>query len=215
MGKWPGLGLAIMPQVMFSRGMTTQLSTVETLQMWERVESLLDKISSRRSYILKTMRVEERNSWGAGLVIFTERHRTDTCFGGLKNRYLPMIENLKVETIGYSPTREGYKKLDLSQRLEMQTRTWYEFSSTRCDQDGRALIESLELYKVDEYFSMSTVVSSLVQKLKVDLSEAKKQLHEAATRGLIELKLRTKQRVLRGNTLKICHMPRTAYSVDV
>ena len=101
--------------------------------------------------------VTEERSWGAGLVIFTDRHRTDTCFGGLKNRYLPMNENLKVETIGYSSPRDGYTKEDLSNRLRLQTVTWYEFSATIGNEWDRKILEVFESLEISEYFTIDDI----------------------------------------------------------
>lgn len=212
MGKWPGLGIILRSKLfernlrkpMFPRGMTTQLQTDEARYAWERVREALPSIPSRREQVLRYIKVSEDHCWGKGLVIFSERHRKDTCGGGLKNRYLPMIEQIKPATIGFTTPQPGYTKQEVAQRLQRQASAWLEFSIQQGCYPDRSFCELLSAKPPDYNFTIQEVCRELMVTKGVSTCDAKASLRHAVDNDIIDMKVRSKKRVLIGITIAFC-----------
>jgi hypothetical protein len=212
LGKWPGLGMVLrsklcesqLPKPMFPRGMTTQLPTSDALYSWKRVSDQLSYVAIRRQQVLKFIKVDEAHCWGKGLVIFSERHRKDTSSGGLKNRYLPMNELIKPATIGFTAPQPGYTKREVADRLLSQGKAWLFYSTHQGNSAARSLCNLLAANESGYMFNMKDISSTMMSAYGINSNETKQCLRHAVENKLVDIKVRSKKRILFGFTDPSC-----------
>jgi hypothetical protein len=213
MSKWMGVGLVLRSKQTeskrekppFPRGMTTQLCTDDALYCWDAAVQRLPFIDGRRRTVINAMKVNATLTWGKGLLIFSEKHRRDTCNRGLKNRFLPMNQDLKIDTIGYTHPRAGYTKKDVDARIRQRVHAWLEHSRIEGNQVDRSLVLLLSEGGIDNE-SVFEAVDMLIEVTQVDKCEARASWKRAIESRLITIKMKSKRRILRATADPICKL---------
>ena len=111
MGKWMGMGVVLCHEKVFSKyfgqsvtGETTGTNYNEAIKSFNAVLPLLDNINKQREKVLGILKVDEKDAWGDGILIWcncvvTKPVQTQA----LNGRYLPFINNEKNDV--YDPTQ--------------------------------------------------------------------------------------------------------------
>lgn len=98
-GKWCHLGMIFVSKTwaeerttfypFAARGASTNLDTEEAVLQWQCVKKSLAETNEKRVKVLKKLKLNAEQAWGAGLIVFGPCHSSTN--HGLKCRFLPMI----------------------------------------------------------------------------------------------------------------------------
>ena len=132
-GKWTKCGVVFtsvaqdnkMRQLYASlgnRGTTTEICGVEAFKEIKFVIENLHNIPERCKVVLKKLKIQEKDSWGEGLLIFGPRRRSGFAYG-TKNRFLPMIINAPIDSIR-TTYENGWTKDKVHNNIVQQWNEW-------------------------------------------------------------------------------------------
>ena len=132
MGKWLSCGLVLAAkneaialekksEDQIFRGYSTDLECDIIFSLWKEAKGEFGKAASRRSSVLKKLKVTEQQSWGEGVHIFAPVKRTDHA-RGQKNRFLPMISNTPIDV----PVEKcpAFEKSIINEAIVSGCRSW-------------------------------------------------------------------------------------------
>lgn len=105
------------------RGVST---TLECGEAFQQLSCVLDRLKegrpeSRRKEVLALMSLDEENIWGRGCLIFSTKSRPGVK-KGLKNRMLPMLENVKLRKGATKDSK--WTRSSLNDYFKMTTNLW-------------------------------------------------------------------------------------------
>ena len=133
-GKWCQMGIVILSKSWAEKrkalhpftmhGASTLLSEKEATIHWMCVKKHQSKIATKRAKVLKKLRLNEEDVWGAGLLMFGPCRRETS--HGLKCRCLPLIhESTPVDTVGASSCMDSTTfKSQVNALIMDVTRKW-------------------------------------------------------------------------------------------
>ena len=222
--KWPGMGLVLenanyrkqnnQADVATSRrGQSTEIGCSTAANLWILVECNLSVIPQRRHEVLMATRLCEDTAWGAGLLIFGPRHRTDSA-KGLKNRFLPQLSHTKVDKIPLVMHKD-FKKENVCAQVKERITAWVDHYPTLSQPEQGGVFSWLlceELAKPkwkDQFFTLTDMRDALCCKATGDLqqlADLKKALASAVLRGIVVTAQYGSKRTRGFKPTPICHI---------
>lgn len=146
MGKWVTCGLVLASKkeadiieqenhCFVYRGSSTNLCCVEAYATWKAVKDMIPNTGWRRHQVLQKLKVAEEDAWGQGLHIFVPIRR-DSWAQGLKNRYLPLLEDVPIQNFRKTYLRKSWSKEAIHEELFLGNRKWLEPVYIRTQEEG-------------------------------------------------------------------------------
>jgi hypothetical protein len=117
-----------------------------------------------------------------------------------------MNELIKPATIGFTSSQPGYTKNDVADRLLSQGKTWLTYSAQQGSNTDRSLCDLLSANKPQYMFSIKDLSSTMRKMYGIDSSETKQSLRHAVDNKLVDMKVRSKKRVLIGIANSCCSL---------
>ena len=136
MGKWIGAGLVLATKQEYQymtnandmeesgpRGASTKIDCQYLLLVWKEVVSKLILTPGRRETVLRKLNIPVGEDWGRGVMIFCSKARADSA-QGLKNRFLPMLENTQIDSFKVIDKRDEWNKKEVNSLIVTGTNSW-------------------------------------------------------------------------------------------
>lgn len=228
LAKWPGIGMVLATSAMkrdtttvSTRRQSTKTDCNDATKMWLSVEKGLSKIPGRRQTVVKALRLGDEGDslcWGTGLLMFGPKQRCDA-LQGLKNRYLPLLEETDVDRIKFIRP-DNYEKESVCELMRSRIDAWVdnyvliaERQGSRVGINGRLCwLLCVELAKPKWkgiFFRAETMKDALDDdEVQVDLVELRAVLVRAERQCLIIEIKKGKQRRRGYLAQAICHISR-------
>ena len=133
-GKWCQMGIVILSKSWAEkrkalypftmRGASTILCENQATIHWMCLKKHQSEIATKRARVLKKLKLNEEDVWGAGLLMFGPCRRETT--HGLKCRYLPLIhQSTPIDTVGASQRMDSTTfKSQVNELIMDLTRKW-------------------------------------------------------------------------------------------
>jgi hypothetical protein len=220
LGKWLGMGLVLtnsqaltcqdnpnlISPIFAARGLSSQPGCSNAIRLWTAVFDKRHLIHSRRAKVLLDRRLNEQQCWGIGLMIY-HPHKRVSVSRGLKNRLLPLLDNVKVDTVRLTRDNKWEKSI-LCKMIMAGVISWVDHQH---DSDGQNIADrvlcdwvctsrptmmfSSEQYKQENLVKYRGRVGPVgAWKIKGEFTNS---LQRAAKVSLLENKLVHKKRVHR------------------
>lgn len=150
-----------------ARGPSTVITLEEACKIWKRVVRMIPNASKRRQVMLDKLNVDEERSWGAGTMIFASKRRTDSA-PGLKFRYLPMLDNVKIDCIPGTHEQKMHSKEHYSQGMMDSIQNWLSQSREVGDTYSRTFCQFLSSNTLpDGHFNLQEIIEQMECKTQI------------------------------------------------
>ena len=136
MGKWIGAGLVIATKQEYlymtnaidtdesgPRGTSTKIDCQYLLLVWKEVQKKIILTPGRRETVLRKLNIPVGKDWGRGVMIYCSKARADSA-QGLKNRFLPMLENTHIDSFKVVDKKEEWCKAEVNSLIVDGTNSW-------------------------------------------------------------------------------------------
>ena len=136
MGKWIGAGLVLATKQQYlqisanqmrvesgPRGTSTKIDCYYPLLVWKVIRDKLILTQGRRETVLRKLNIPVGEDWGCGVMIYCSKARTDSG-QGLKNRFLPMLENVQVDSFRVVNKKEEWSKEQVNSVVVQGVLAW-------------------------------------------------------------------------------------------
>jgi len=195
LGKWPGMAFVLKHLEMdkqtpdtnnSARGPSTVITLQEACKIWKRVVHMIPNASKCQQEMLSKLKVTEERSWGAGTIIFASKRRTDSA-PALKFRYLPMLDNVKIDCIPGTHKQKMHSKEHYSLGIMDSIQKWLSQSRKIGDTDSQTLCQFLSSNTLpDGHFNLQEIVQFIQD--KTDIKHSKGRIGKVVC-GMVERKL--------------------------
>jgi hypothetical protein len=214
LGKWLGCGLVLTNksldrvknnQLDFCGHLSSSQPTT-ALEMWKRFHEIDPNAhANRRDAVLKKFNADEKEAWGEGVVIFLPFRRSDS-MPGIKNRYLPLLDNTPIDK--FPKQRKGdWSKEIVNAQLIASAQKWIDFvPSFSNDVENSlyplfsAMVEKISVSSGDFFLSSADMRRNYLP--NHNLGELQKVLKLAEQGGMVHYGKKTSKR-LRGWYVKV------------
>jgi len=170
LGKWLGLGIVLRShkfpaqEVVCNRGTTTVIEVDEAISALSTVLEHLVKIPQRHQFVLEKLNIEEEEAWGIGLIIFAPKSRRGTS-SGLRNRFLPLLEETPIDRISFSNSISKYSKELCCTKIMESVHAWMQHSGQVGDPIQRGLCATLACGQLGNYFVPARLRDEIMERV--------------------------------------------------
>jgi hypothetical protein len=136
MGKWMGRGLVLASRQEVdrlkgiakeddvpARGASMLEKCSQIKHFWSTIRGQYKQAAARRAQVLKKLKVDATVAWGKGVMIYVPMKRMDSA-GGLKNRLLPMLADVPIDSLKKNNMMTQWSKKAICKTVMKGTRAW-------------------------------------------------------------------------------------------
>jgi hypothetical protein len=156
MGKWVGAGVVLASKKeaelaldgldedpnYYNRTLSNRVDCTRFVSSWKSTRNALKNAAGRRNLVLKKLKLDESQTWGAGVLLFTPIDRGGLC-RGMKNRFLPLLTDTVVDATDCSKIRSEWLKPKMNKAIVSGVNAWVDYKP---EKDLNADYENHDIY---------------------------------------------------------------------